>query len=188
MTPMVGDARGTRHRPDGMRRRHPRGSTSPAHVLVAAGLRPPAAARWGASVRASMDLAREPRTTTLRLMCDPLGTGARRAEPSGEPEPPVAPGDAERGDDPGRADGDDDRVAVEGRAAEHAVEDDPRRGTDGDPDHERPRAHARETARVIEGAGGEAGRAADERDAPGAAALQPAGDAAGPVRQPIGQR
>src|SRR4051812_36619064 len=98
-----------------------------------------------------------------------------RVELSGEPESPVAPGDAERGDDPGRADSDDDGVAVEGRAAQHAVEDDPRRGTDGDPDDERTGAHAREAARVVEGAGGEAGRTADERDAPGAAALQPVG-------------
>jgi hypothetical protein len=115
-------------------------------------------------------------------------TGTRRAERSGEPEPPVAPGDAERRDDPGRADSGDDRVAVEGRAAEHAVEDDPRRGTDGDPDDERTRAHAREAARVVEGTRRQPGRAADERDAPGAAALQPVGDRAGPVRQPIGER
>jgi hypothetical protein len=115
-------------------------------------------------------------------------TGTRRVERSGEPEPPVAPGDAERRDDPGRADSGDDRVAVEGRAAEHAVEDDPRRGTDRDPDDERTRAHAREAARVVEGTRRQPGRAADERDAPGAAALQPVGDRAGPVRQPIGER
>ena len=115
-------------------------------------------------------------------------TGTRRVELSGEAEPAVAPGDAERGHDPGGADRGDDRVAVERGAAEDAVQDDPRRGPDGDPDDERARADTREAAGVVEGAGGEARRAADERDAPGAAALQPGGDAAGTVRQPVGER
>jgi hypothetical protein len=115
-------------------------------------------------------------------------TGTRRVALSGDAEPPVAPGDGERGRDPDRSDCGDDRAAVQGGAAEDAVQDDPGRRPEGDPDEERARAHPREAAGVVEGAGGQAGRAADEGDAPGAAALQPAGDGAGPLRPPVGDR